>query len=333
MERIARREQVLQNYDLFDREIDKAVKRVEQGLNFNPDAPGVVKPLDADVAKKIKSQINIAIKRRSSKNAEYMKERYGSAKKPFEDMTPEKWRAMPADAKKRYLEQAYGHSKIKGANGRLYNAVATVRVGASIYVSVQFNEIDANGRVIRSVGESGRTINVSSGYVKNDTMFIRSKLDRGADIQTIYNQHAFLYLKSIGVTKAKVSPAVQDGQYVWARVGFNNGDLPRARLQSFEKALYFYENFGAGGLINSSAEYFRIKSMVDQTIAGKGFSHQEWIFAIDDPANDKIRREFVKHWFITNAPLPSGVFSFAKNKIGGTATRVRRPRAAPRGNA
>ena len=163
-------------------------------------------------------------------------------------------------------------------------------------------------------------------------MFIRSKLDRGADIQTIYNQHAFLYLKAIGIKKAKVSPAVQDGQYVWARVGFKNGDLPAARLASFEKALSFYENFGGGGLINSSAEYFRIKSMVNQTRAGKGFSHQEWIFAIDDPANDKIRREFVKHWFVKNAPLPKGDFSFAKNKIGENATRVRRARATPRGN-
>jgi hypothetical protein len=334
-EEIGRREQILQNYDLFDQEINKAVKRIERGLNFNPNATGVVKPLDADVAKKIKSQIDDAIKRRSGKLAEHMKDRYGSAKKPFEDMTKDKWNAMSSTDRQKYLEQAFGHSVIKGANGKLYNAVATVRVensgNADVYV--EFNEIDANGRILRSVGTSGRTVNVISGYVKNDTMFVRSKLDRGADIQTIYNQHSFLYLKNIGVTNARIGLAVQDGQYVWARVGFNNGNLPSARLASFQKALSFYENFGGGGLINSSAEYFRIKSMVDQTRAGRGFSHQEWIFAIDDPANDKIRREFVKHWFIRNAPLPAGEFSFAKNKVGGTAPRAGRARQAPRGNA
>jgi hypothetical protein len=334
-ESIGRYEQMLKNYDRFEPEVDKAVKRIQRGLNFNPDATGVVKPLDEDVVKKIKSQIDDAIKRRSGKLAKYMEKRYGTGKKPFEDMTPEKWRSLDFAGKKKYLEEAYGHSRIEGANGKLYNAVATVRIGNNDQhsVSVVFNEIDANGNIVRAaIGDSGRLVSVNSGYVKQSTMFVRSKMDRGADIQTIYNQHAFLFLKQIGISKAKVG-AVDDGQYVWARVGFNGGNIPENRLGGFKKALSFYENFGAGGLINSEAEYFRIKSMIAQTRGGKKFIHQDWIFAIDDPANDKVRREFVKHWFKSNLPFSSGTFSFAKNKIGGTAPRRQRARAIPRGNA
>lgn len=334
-ENIGRYEQMLANYDRFGTEVDKAVKRIQRGLNFNPDATGVVKPLDEDVVKKIKSQIDDAIKRRSGKLAKYMDKRYGLGKKPFEDMTPEKWRSLDTTGKKKYLEEAYGHSRIEGANGRLYNAVATVRMGNNDQhsVSVIFNEIDANGNIIRAgIGDSGRLVSVNGGYVKQSTMFVRSKMDRGADIQTIYNQHAFLFLKQIGISQAKVG-AVDDGQYVWARVGFNGGNISENQLGGFKKALSFYENFGQGGLINSEAEYFRIKSMIAQTRAGKKFIHQDWIFAIDDPANDKVRREFVKHWFKSNLPFSSGTFSFAKNKIGGTAPRRQRARAVPRGNA
>ena len=334
-ENIGRYEQMLANYDRFGTEVDKAVKRIQRGLNFNPDATGVVKPLDEDVVKKIKSQIDDAIKRRSGKLAKYMDKRYGSGKKPFEDMTPEKWRSLDTAGKKKYLEEAYGHSRIEGANGRLYYAVATVRMGNNDQhgVSVVFNEIDANGNIIRAgIGDSGRLVSVNGGYVKQSTMFVRSKMDRGADIQTIYNQHAFLFLKQIGISKAKVG-AVDDGQYVWARVGFNGGNISENQLGGFKKALSFYENFGQGGLINSEAEYFRIKSMIAQTRGGKKFIHQDWIFAIDDPANDKVRREFVKHWFKSNLPFSSGTFSFAKNKIGGTAPRRQRARAVPRGNA
>jgi len=324
--KIGRYEQGLSLVNKLEPEIRKAIKRQEQGLVFNPDAPGVVKPLDEDVIKKINSQIADAIKRRQGKLAAYLKKRDPNNTAKYIDMTKEKFDALTPSEKKAYLVEAYGHSRIEGANGKLYNAVATVSgSGRSFSVSVQFNEIDKDGNVLRNVGSSSRTINTSQVY--QNSMFISSKLDRGADIQTIYNQHAFLYLKKMGLSSAKVT-AVDDGRYVWARVGFiNSRSLGSGDLAVLEKELRFFEKFGSGGLIGSEAEYMRIRSILSQARQGKTFSHQEIIFAIDDPSGNKPRGEFVKQWFVKNLGSGGGTLSFAKQKIGAPAGGTRR---APR---
>jgi hypothetical protein len=324
--KIGRYEQGLSLINKLEPEIRKAIQRQEQGLVFNPDAPDVVKPLDEDVIKKINSQIADAIKRRQGKLAAYLKKRDPNNTAKYIDMTKEKFDALTPSEKKAYLMEAYGHSRIEGANGKLYNAVATVSgSGRSFSVSVQFNEIDKDGNVLRNVGSSSRTINTS--HVYQNSMFITSKLDRGADIQTIYNQHAFLYLKKMGLSSAKVG-AVDDGKYVWARVGFiNPRSLGSGDLAVLEKELRFFEKFGAGGLIGSEAEYMRIRSILSQARQGKTFSHQEIIFAIDDPSGNKPRGEFVKQWFVKNLPSGGGKLSFAKQKIGVPAGGTRR---APR---
>ena len=323
---IGRYEQGLSLLSKIEPEIRKAIQRQEQGLVFNPDASNVVKPLDEDVIKKINSQISDAIKRRQGKLAKYLKKRDPNNTAKYIDMTKEKFDALPNAEKIAYLKEAYGHSRIEGSNGKLYNAVANVTgSGRSFSVQVTFNEIDKDGRVLRTVGSSSRSVN--STYVKQNTMFVTSKLDRGADIQTIYNQHAFLYLKKMGITAAKVG-AVDDGRYVWARVGFiNPTPLGFGRLSVLEKELKFFEKFGAGGLISSEAEYMRIRSILNQARQGKTFSHQEIIFAIDDPSGNKPRGEFVKQWFVTNMGSEGGTLSFAKQKIGVPAGGARR---APR---
>lgn len=323
---IGRYEQGLSLLSKIEPEIRKAIQRQEQGLVFNPDASNVVKPLDEDVIKTIKSQIADAIKRRQGKLAKYLEKRDPNNTAKYIDMTKEKFDALPNAEKIAYIKEAYSHSKIEGSNGKLYNAVASVTgSGRSFGVQVTFNEIDKDGRVLRTVGSSSRTVN--STYVKQNTMFVTSKLDRGADIQTIYNQHAFLYLKKMGITAAKVG-AVDDGKYVWARVGFiNPRPLGRGDLSVLEKELKFFEKFGAGGLVSSEAEYMRIRSILSQARQGKTFSHQEIIFAIDDPSGNKPRGEFVKQWFVTNMGSGGGKLSFTAQKIG---VPVRGARRAPR---
>jgi hypothetical protein len=323
---IGRYEQGLSLLDKLEPEMRKAIQRQEQGLIFNPDASNVVKPLDEDVIKTIKAQIADAIKRRQGKLAKYLKKRDPNNTAKYIDMTKEKFDALPTAEKIAYIKEAYSHSKIEGSNGKLYNAVASVSgSGRSFSVQVTFNEIDKDGRVLRTVGSSSRSVN--STYVKQNTMFVTSKLDRGADIQTIYNQHAFLYLKKMGITAAKVG-AVDDGRYVWARVGFiNPTPLGFGRLSVLEKELKFFEKFGAGGLISSEAEYMRIRSILNQARQGKTFSHQEIIFAIDDPSGNKPRGEFVKQWFVTNMGSEGGKLSFTAQKIGVPAGGGRR---APR---
>lgn len=314
-------EGVIAVHDLLDAEVRKTVERIAQGYEFNPDATDIPKPTPETVKAQIKEQIAGAINRRQGKLAKYLKERNPQGGALYEDMTPEKWRGLSLSQKEAYLKEAYSHNLIKGKNGRFYNAVAQVR-GNSI--QVVFNEVNAQGQIIRArIGSSSREISGNSVY--QASMFVSSKLDRGADIQTIYNQHAFLYLSKMGVTSARVN-AADDGQYVWARVGFKkSGGVDRARLQSLVSEMRFYEEFGAGGLISNDAEYARIASILRQAEGGTRFYHQDIIFAIDD-VDDKARAEYVKQWFKSNIPFSGGVLTFSEQKVAG-AGRVRRPRA------
>ena len=316
-------EGVIEVLGSLDGEVRKIVERISQGYKFNPDATDIPKPTPQAVKAKIKEQIDGAINRRQGKLAKYLKERYPQGGAPYEDMTPEKWRGLSSQQKAAYVKEAYSHKLIKGKNGRFYNAVAQVN-GNSI--DVVFNEVNAEGQVIRArIGSSSRNIFYNSNQVYQQSMNVRSKLDRGADIQTIYNQHAFLYLSKIGITSAKVT-AADDGQYVWARVGFKqSGGVDRARLQALVSELRFYEEFGAGGLISNDAEYARISSILKQAEGGTKFSHQDIIFAVDD-VDDKARAEYVKQWFKSNIPFGGGVLKFADQKVAGVE-RTRRPRA------
>jgi len=318
----------LQLVDALEPEIRKASERIKQGFVFNPDATNIPKPTPADVKKKIKDQISAAIDRRQGKLAKYLEERYPNGGAQFQDMTPEKWRTLSPIQRNEYIKEAYSHPLIKGKNGKLYNAVASVNGGS---VEVVFNEINAQGQIIRArIGTSSRSIRFVGGEVYQASMFISSKLDRGADIQTIYNQHAFLYLSKIGITKAKVN-AADDGQYVWARVGFKRGSgLGRGDLRALEAPLKFYEDFGPGGLISNDAEYARIKSILTQAAGGAKFSHQDIIFALDDPTGDKPRMEYVKQWFKPNLGFPGGTLKFVDQKVGGTPPRRPRRARAPR---
>ena len=307
----------LQLIEALGPEIRKASERRKQGFVFNPDATNIPKPLPEDVAKKINDQINEAIERRQGKLAKYLKQRHPNGGAPYEDMTPVKWGRLTAPEKAEYLKQAYSHQRIEGKNGKLYRATATVSPQNGFQISVTFDEINANGEVVRAaIAKSSRSVSVSQGIVSQNTMFVTSKVDRGADIQTIYNQHAFLYLKQIGVTKANVN-AADDGQYVWARVGFKRGSgLGNGDLQVLQAPLKFYEDFGPGGLINNEAEYARIKSILAQARGGKKYQHQDIIFALDDPTGDRARMEYVKQWFKANLGFGGGTLSFAEQKIG-----------------
>ena len=307
----------LQLIEALGPEIRKASERRKQGFIFNPDATNIPKPLPEDVAKKINDQVNEAIERRQGKLAKYLKQRHPNGGAPYEDMTPVKWGRLTAQEKAEYLKQAYSHQRIEGKNGKLYRATATVSPQNGFQISVTFDEINANGEVLRAaIAKSSRSVSVSQGTVSQNTMFVTSKIDRGADIQTIYNQHAFLYLKQIGVTKAKVN-AADDGQYVWARVGFKRSfGLGNRDLQVLQAPLKFYEDFGAGGLINNDAEYARIKSILAQARGGKQYQHQDIIFALDDPTGDRAKMEYVKQWFKANLGFGGGTLSFAEQKIG-----------------
>jgi len=310
----------------FEKDLRDALARKEQGFVVNEDDTNFAKITPDKVKAQIDADINKAISKRGKKLDEYLKQRFpkGGAVPKFKDMTPEKWNALSQSEKKSYIEEAYSHPMIKGKNGKLYRVKVTEYNDnrGEINVRTSFDEIDANGNVLRSgIAGSYRTIYPGDAKkVYQNSFFIRSDIDKAADLATIYNQTAFTYLKAIGINKAGVGPA-DDGRYVWARVGFKErGGLSSSHYNRLDSALKFYKDFGVGGLVANDEQYIRLKKLVEAGKNGRKFNHQDAIFLIDDGnIADVARREYIKHWFATNVPLSSATLSFSEQKISAKA--------------
>jgi hypothetical protein len=323
---IARDEDRVRIFNWAQTEVPKLVERKIRGLEIT-DSNILEQLSDEEVEvldQKVQAQIKNAIARRLDTLENYIDDRYpasgdSASERPWVDMTPEKWRGLTMEQKVKYVEQAYSHEKIVGKNGRLYSAVASVttRGGVPYNVYVKFYEIDENGTQIREAGDSQRQIHFTDEFVYQEYMWLgrESPIDKGAGIQTIYNQHAFMYLNQIGIKKAKVRTA-DDGPYVWARIGFISQDgIDDGQMEEIEKLLKRYERIGPVGLISSDAEYMRVKALWQKWGRGGKVTHQDFIFAFED-SSDKFRMLRVKQWFRSYFGIDGGYLNFANNEIG-----------------
>lgn len=315
-----------------------AMRRASKNLGFfNPNDAKAAQRREAlgDIGGRINGEVADAINKRQGILAKYIDKRYGkSGTKPWVDMTPERFAQMTRAEQIEYVKSAYSHPVVEGMNGKFYRFNARVgSVGSEFNVEVSIDEVDKNGNTIRrEIGTSRRTVSMNGRSVYNASFFIRTESDKGAGLQTVYNQHAFMYLKQAGVTKATVG-AVDDGTFVWARIGFKQRGGANSRVQSFNDALRQYERVGPGGLISNEEEYWRVKYLVDQTRT-RTVSHQEFIFAVASSTGDKkqraMREEQIKQWFKSYAPFGSGELTFADQGInpnpGAQRLASRRPR-------
>lgn len=304
---------------------------------FDPNAEGAQQKREAlgDLGEKIKNEISDAVNKRQGILGKYVESRYGKNGGAWREMTPERWNTLPEAEKIQYIKDAYSHDKIVGTNGKLYRFNASVSGYRNTFrVNVDVSEIDANGNVIRmNVGRSSREIDMSGKSVYNASFFIERQSDRGAGLQTIYNQHAFMYLNQVGVKQARVT-AVDDGAFVWARIGYKRG---APSVQPFQQALLNYSKFGPGGLISNDEEYWRVRYLVDKANAGGRVTHQDYIFAVASSTVDRtqryMREEQIKQWFKGNAPFGGGILKFSDQRVSpnpGQNPPTARRRRAPR---
>jgi hypothetical protein len=300
-------------------EVPKMVERRIRGLGVNDES--VLKPLTDEeieqVDKKISSQIKKGIARRLEVLQKYIDQRYsGEEERSWEQMTPEIWDSLRPNEKEDYLQKAYSHKRIVGSNGIIYNAEADISTHNGYFVvNVVFNEIDSNGRAIRQAGSSERYVWIDEAYVENKYMWLgrSSPIDKGAGIQTIYNQHAFMYLNQIGINRAHVATA-DDGPYVWARIGFKQDEpISSTQMDSIVELLDRYRAVGPVGLIGSDAEYRRILALYKMWENGSEISHQDFIFAFD--SSDKFRALRQKEWFRRDFGLAEGILDFAEQYV------------------
>ena len=313
-------EQRLNLYNWALNEVPKIVERKARNLGVS--GGDITKPLDdgevSELADKVNAQIKKAIARRLDTLQQYINENYDPNTRPW-DITPDQWNNLSAQDKVAYIKQAYSHKLIRGNNGRNYTAKADVSQDYNnrFQVTVNFYEVDEDGNAIRQAGYAERTVNVDNGYVYNARMFLGedNPIDRGAGIQTVFNQHAFMFLNSIGVEKAKVTTAA-DGPYVWARVGFVDDDpIDSYKVDNIRNAMELYKSVGGVGLIRNDGEYRRLEALVrlyDQD--DESVTHQDFIFAFDD-SRDRFGQLRVKEFFKSRFELGAGYFNFRQNDV------------------
>lgn len=317
----------------FIKDFDSALTRIQEGYYFDP------KELESPeiTSEKLKSDIDVSIEKAVAKRASEVEnylqlqfpdyggdpEDSGNSLPAFVRMTPEKWGTLSKKQKEEYLREAYTFPQIEGANGKFYRAkVNSIEFERDeTIIDVDFDEIDENGNLVREkIAGSTRKLQMDENppRILNHTFFIYANSDKGAGLATVYNGVAFKYLEKIGVKEASVNPA-EDGQYIWARVGFKNSEpLDEYRIRNFQNELRKYEILGPGGLISTEEEYQRVKAFINLQKSGVPLSLQDAIFMMDSGGiQEQARRDYIKHWFIEHMPLYSGAaLNFAENKIG-----------------
>lgn len=314
----SRLKQTVDNWDADSAIIERATNP-NATKYFDPDAPESQQKRQAlgNIGDVLKRNIDAAIDKRQNILNKYLDETWGD-NEPYQDMTPARWRSLTAAEQTEYIKKAYTLQKFKGANGKYYQS--TVRVtksGSDFDVGVTFDEVDENGTVIRNgVATSYRTVTPRTNSVYNNSMGIGSEADKGSGIATIYNQHAFYWLSKIGIERANVT-AVNDGAFVWARIGYKRG---APSTNGFSDELARFEKFGPGGLISNQEEYWKIKYLVQKSPPA---THQEFILALASSSvsggrgsSANAREQQIKEWFKRYAGFGGGTLSFAEQKVG-----------------
>ena len=337
---IAGIESRMRNRNNFRRDFELSLQRVQEGHFTDPNELEGTELTPEKLQLDIDAGIEKAISKRNSKVEQYLENQFPDYGGDPEDtsnilpsfvrMTPEIWESYSTREKEAYLREAYTLPMIEGKNGKFYRTRVTdvEEEDMETVINVQFDEIDENGNLIRKdIAGSVRRLQMEGNppSMYNNSFFIHKESDKGADLATIYNGVAFRYLEKIGVEQAQVSPA-DDGQYIWARVGFKNEQTPldANRIQNFTNAMRTYELMGPAGLIKTDEEYQRAKTFVELFKSGTTLHVQDAIFMMDSGnIQDLARRDYIKHWFIEHMPLFSGAtLNFADQKISKKSLRT-----------
>ena len=330
------------DYRIKQRDLIEAMAKRKQYGERRADIDAVLaqpapEPLNPEMGRKAGERVKAAIVGRQKILAEYLDERYGAGNAPWKEMTLERRRDLLAKAYDRsateqerteakralelWAEAMYSHDAILGNNGKTYRikARATLSRNGEIEVYADIERKNADGGW-DTAGSSARSIFLESGYIKNASMFIRGQADKNNGIQTIYNQHAFMYAKAAGFDKVKVGTA-DDGPYVWGRIGFDsdtpigNGSTSRMneQLTAFRRGdPSIIKNAEDANII----EYLIQKHEEDPT----SVRHMDFIYALSNPekvnqTKKRKRDKELRDWFVTNMPLRQGVYYFDKNLV------------------
>lgn len=293
-------------------------------------------PLNPEMARKAEARVKEAIEKRQQVLAEHLNRQYGEGNAPWKEMTLQKRQNLLAQANDRnatpderreakqalelWAQAMYSHGEIEGSNGKKYRIVATANLsGNEISVSAEISVLNANGSYT-NVGGSSRRISLNSNTVYNASMSISAEGHKNNGIQTIYNQHAFMYAKAAGFESVGVS-AVSDGPYVWGRIGFESRDpIPSGNVGRMGAQLAAFRRGDASSIIKNEEDANIIEYLIEKyTDNPASVRHMDFIYALSNPyrvqAEKRARDTELKNWFVGNMPMHGGVFNLDKNLI------------------
>lgn len=297
------------------------------GLPLAAELPEV----DPEVARQAAARVDATIKKRQDILADYLNRRYGEGNAPWKEMTRERMedlirKADRGDAAAKsaltdWARQMYKHDEIQGVNGRTYRTVVksvNYNSGGSIGVSVHIQRKNPDG-TWEKVGSSQRSIHAGGNppYIYNDRMFIDVESDKNSGIQTIYNQHAFMYAKAAGFKYVGVTAAA-DGQFVWGKIGFKTRvyDEQVANMQT--ELSKFRE--GTASIIKNDSDARIIEHLIGQYVRNPdSVRHMDFILALSNtettPTAKERRDAEIKRWFHNKMSFSGGKFYLDENKI------------------
>jgi len=292
-------------------------------------------PLNPEMARKAEQRVKDAIAKRQRALADHLNRQYGEGNAPWKEMTLQKRQDLLAKVNDRNATQQernaaktaleswanamYNHPEIQGSNGKTYRTVARASLsGSNISVSVSVQVKNPDGRW-SEVGTSGRTIYLNENRVYNNSLFINAQGHKNNGIQTIYNQHAFMYAKAAGFEKFGVT-AASDGPYVWGRIGFEpDNPMSGTQVGRMGAQLNAFRN-GQSSIIKNEEDANIIQYLIEKHADNPAsVRHMDFIYALSNPGQTERTRRArdteLRDWFVTNMPMGGGTFWLDKNLI------------------
>lgn len=240
---------------------------------------------------------------------------------------------------KEWVKQVYAIDEVVGRNGirfRVKIADDQITMGGSrIDFAGDVQAFNPATQKWENVGITKRNIFTTRGYVHNDRLMLGkqggynnpfAESIKNEGFTSVYNPHAFTWLKASGFKYADVN-AAWDGQFVWARFGYRQDLGPRAG-KGLADALMLevskYRQGGRDGLIRTDLDADLIEYLT--TVAQqKNFAidapqHPEYILVLAGDKNfseaeKKAYDKKLQEWFVQTSPFSAGQFDFTDENV------------------
>lgn len=290
----------------------------------------------------------------------YMSSRYPDGQPRFESINLKRLQELAnAHASDEFLREelddwvraVFEIDNIVGKDGKKYfTRITDIEIGGPddtkrSYIAVKvdiFAEkavLDKDSNEPELVGYSRRVLQFNDGIVRNDVLKVQKRdelttdenldernsgryqsFDKGNGLATIFNGHAWMFLRQAGFRKVNVA-AADDGPVVWPRVGFR-APVSYDQIQNMERELNKYR-LGVMDIIKSEADALIIKMLIQSYYRNPdNVTHQDFIYALTNefsptqqPEEFRERQRQIFHWLAQNMALGDGSMSLTSMDI------------------